>query len=216
MGELPKSAAEYHQRGDARLQAKDYDSAIGDFSRAIRAGEVTSALFVKRSEAKRMANDYNGALTDAAEAIRLDPHNPEAHYTRGMVHCVRIIDYHSNTPVDWNAAIADFTEAIRLNPQYFSAYLNRAVARCNAGDFDGGMSDCVDAIYLKPDDPEIYRIRGMLYHFDGQYAVSTMDLYRSIELGVPYPMEVEDVIRLNEMLRNPNHPYRDHDYQYGA
>jgi|GEM_PF-555487 len=86
------SASLYVERGNIRLQSKDSNGAIQDYSRAIkinadRNNELRSqAAFSNRASARMQLQDLEGAISDLNQALRLKPDAAEDYYKRGVIY----------------------------------------------------------------------------------------------------------------------------------
>lgn len=97
---------------------------------------------------------YDEALSEATKALEADTRLAVAWNQVGL--CRRALGQPA-------AAVAAFDTAIRLNPRSWIYHSNRARARDDAGDQDGAISDFTEAAKRKPDEPEIYNGRGVVY-----------------------------------------------------
>jgi tetratricopeptide (TPR) repeat protein len=127
------------------------DSAIADFTTAIRLNPNDAEAYCKRGKAHFEKGDYDSAIADFSEAIRLNPDYAGAYYWRGRTHYVNCDDE--------NSVIADFTEVIRLNPNDAEAYYRRGSAY-SLRDNVRAIADFTEAIRLAPDYAEAYYSRG--------------------------------------------------------
>ncbi len=74
------------RRARAHLVAGDYDSAIADYTQAIRLDPTDASAYYGRGLAYFFTGDYDSAIADYTEAIRLDPKNAMAYYDRGLAY----------------------------------------------------------------------------------------------------------------------------------
>jgi len=73
---MPLQAASLHfPRGNGYMQLGRYSEAIGEFSRAIEAGQLVTDALINRGVCKLRRGDPAGAEADFREALRLDPGN---------------------------------------------------------------------------------------------------------------------------------------------
>ncbi len=94
------------RRGMPTGEKGKYDTAIADFTTAIRSRPVrtlTCTTCARRLWGERA--NYDKAIADFTEAIRLNPKNAEAYYGRGLVNEIKS---------DSSKAEADFAEAKKL------------------------------------------------------------------------------------------------------
>ncbi|NEQ40612.1 MAG: 1-deoxy-D-xylulose-5-phosphate reductoisomerase [Okeania sp. SIO3I5] len=102
---------DFYQRGLAKYEQQDYQSALAEFDRAIDIDPNHIDAYIHRGDVKDKLEDYEGAIADYNQVINRDSTHPKAYYRRGNV--LR------KAGDNWGA-IADYNQAIRLNPNYTS------------------------------------------------------------------------------------------------
>ena len=182
----PRDAILYDNRGNGYARKDDFDSAIADFSEAIRLSP-NHGLHISRGAAYLAHGDYDLAIADLDEAIRLKPGNAFAHYGRGAAYRARR---------DYDRAIADYNEAIRLNPNHAASYSSRGYAYAGKGDHDRAIIDLNKALKLKPDLSGAYGARGYVFHKKGHHDRAVADLTEAIRLD---PKEVTPYVDRGEV-----------------
>jgi tetratricopeptide (TPR) repeat protein len=127
------------------------DSALADYSEAIRLKPEDAEFYNNRGGAWPGKGDYDRAIADFSEAIRLNPHTDyseatrphpkgaEVYYTRGLAWLGK---------GDFDRAIADFSEAIRFNPKHAAVYFIRGTAYAATGSFRRALQDYYKAYRL--------------------------------------------------------------------
>ncbi|MCP3389688.1 tetratricopeptide repeat protein [Bradyrhizobium sp. CCGB12] len=166
-------AINYNNRGMGYLRKGDNDSAIADYSEAIRINPKYATAYVNRGYAYREKGDNDRALADFSEAIRVDPKNANAYANRGYTY--RLEGNNDN-------AIADYTQAIRLDPKNALDYYRRGIAYRSKGDNDGAIADFTDAIRIDPKDVKTYIIRGNAYRDKGDNDRAVADFTDAIRI----------------------------------
>jgi tetratricopeptide (TPR) repeat protein/uncharacterized caspase-like protein len=157
-----QEAQECLNRGNAKLDLKDNEGAIADYTEALRLDPQSTIAYYSRGLAKSFSGDNEGAIVDCDEALRLDQHLAIAYLVRGAA-----------KSGDNEGAIADLNEAIRLNPNSsiavsshtgikydMKAYFLRAMLKHNLGDNEGMIADLNEAIRLDPNSATAYLFRG--------------------------------------------------------
>jgi tetratricopeptide (TPR) repeat protein len=137
-----EEAEKHFDRAGIYCRVNDYDSAIAEYTEAIRLNPDYATAFNNRGHVYNRKGDYDHAIADYTEAIRLNPDDAKAFRNRG---------YTYNEKGDYDHAIADCTEAIRLDPDDAKAFRNRGYAYNGKGDYDHAIADCTEAIRLNPD-----------------------------------------------------------------
>lgn len=74
-----QQAAEAIERGNEALNQHQYDSAIAEYTEAIRLDPAADAAFHNRAHAYADTKEYAKAIADYEEAIRLAPEEPDSH-----------------------------------------------------------------------------------------------------------------------------------------
>lgn len=143
-----QNAEEYVQRGRELFSMGHYESAISDYTEAIRLDPSAVDVFMSRAGTWYALGNYDNAISDYSEAIRLNTKHTLlmpylAYSNRGLAW---------RNKDDFENAIHDFTEAIRLNPKLAIAYRYRSEAWYAQGNYDNSISDYSDAIRFDPND----------------------------------------------------------------
>jgi serine/threonine protein kinase/tetratricopeptide (TPR) repeat protein len=170
-------AKEAFDRAYAEAEKNDYQSAIRDYTEAIRLDPNDSAAYNNRGNAYRTLQQYDNALSDYNEAIRLKPDNVFAHNGRGNVY---------EDTGQYDKAISDYSEAIRLKPDYALAYNGRGIAYDDLKQYERAVNDYTEAIRLEPEFTEAYNNRGNAYRDLKQYEKAISDYTVAIRLKPDY------------------------------
>jgi tetratricopeptide (TPR) repeat protein len=126
-------------RGNAYFDAGDNDSAIGNYTAAIRIDPKYATAVNNRAYAYMAKGDLDRALADSKKTIQLEPKDPSFFDTRGAI-------YQKMGALD--RAIGDFDQAIRLDPQYPGAFTRRGLAYEAKNDFARARADYQAALAL--------------------------------------------------------------------
>jgi len=132
-----------YDRGDAALDAGNYDLAIAEFTEAIRLNPNHADAYYKRGNVYSMMGkpDNDRAIAEYTQAIRLDPNYSGAYYNRSVAY---------NNKGDYDRAIADCTQAIKLDPNNSEAYLNRGYSYIQKNDLIRATTDFEAAVRIDP------------------------------------------------------------------
>jgi len=151
----PDRALDYYNRGLGYYDSREFQLAIGDYTKAIHLGLSTTHYsgrnpladaYVNRGYAYGELGQYQRAIEDFNKAIQLDPDFAPAYYTfRGAAY---------GALGQYQRAIEDFGKAIQLNPDDAWAYSGRGFTYRHLGedakaevDFDKACS--LDSKYCK-------------------------------------------------------------------
>jgi tetratricopeptide (TPR) repeat protein len=174
----PRTAAELVTRGGDRLDSREYDEAISDFTEAIKLDPTCAPAFIGRGRAWARKHYRDRELADYSEAIRIDPNNASYRVARGDSwsaqgrHTRAMDDYNEalrlepNNPSRWvsrgnewrrhlklDDAIADYTQAIQLEPRFVSAYIERGNTYKQRRAFGQAIQEFTGLTQLDPQNP---------------------------------------------------------------
>lgn len=109
----PHVAHAHYNRGLAYQDRNDFDSALADYTVAIRLNPTDFKAHNNRGNVYRARGQWDRAIADFDEALRLDSTHALIYTNRGNAY--RDIG-------DYTRALADYDEAIKRDPQYAEAF----------------------------------------------------------------------------------------------
>ena len=177
-----QSAKELYDKGYSLFNMRDYNGAIGYFTKAIEADPSIEQAWESRGISKFNLNDFSGALADLNKAMDLseDKPSPSLCSSRGLVK-ISLKDY--------QGAVEDINLAIKQSGgREIRFFVIRASAKYFLGDYAGSISDCNAVINSETAPkgilPETYFWRGLAKVFSGGLAdEGCQDLKKSAEAG---------------------------------
>ena len=125
---IAETAADYNNRGIAKVGKGDFDGAIADYSRALELDPKFAAAYRKRGIAKQAKSDFDGAIADYNRALELDPKFAIAYADRGISHF---------SSRHWSEALKDFNHFFDLSKDeqdYPRLFVWMITARLNGAD----------------------------------------------------------------------------------
>jgi tetratricopeptide (TPR) repeat protein len=187
----PQTADQFVERGSNLKDLRRVDSAMRDFSAAVRLQPKHGLALTKRGDCFREQRDFQTALQDYNDAISADPSISAAFTGRALVYRIQrkydeaIADattgirlradyYHPSflrgllylDKQDASSALADFERALRLASTIplaqYQTLRERARAYEMTGEYKSAFDDYVAALKIKPNDMEVYRMLGDL------------------------------------------------------
>jgi tetratricopeptide (TPR) repeat protein len=204
---VPRSAADFSDRGIARQARGDLDGAITDFNSAVAIDPKNVVALYRRGLARQAQDDRTNAMADFSEVIRLSPRDADAYSNRAFLkQCSNdpdgaLADYaqalviNSKLPKayynvglirmqkgDLEGAVDAYSQAIAVNPQMDRAYYNRGTAKSTQGNMDGAIADYTQALVLNPKLALAYRDRGFARQSKGDTAGALSDYSQAILL----------------------------------
>ncbi len=137
------------QLGDEALNAKNYDDAIGHYSKMIDAkacGSDCGKWYFHRGIAYQAKSDCAHASDDYAKAEESITDNGELYFNDSL--CQSAL----NQP---DKALALLDKAIKVNPESNTYRVGRCIALFNKHDFAGALPDCEFTLTAAPDDQKM-------------------------------------------------------------
>jgi tetratricopeptide (TPR) repeat protein len=159
-------------QGADAFKAKNYDVAIGVFSKAIQLDTNYPNAYFARGWAYEMDNQSKKALADMDQVLRLTSSN-YAYLLKGRI-------FLEEKMVD--KAIDSFSQAVRLDPSYSESYANRGYAYFVANDYNEAIADYSRALQIKTNSASIYNLRADAYIAVGRTNDAIADYNKSIAL----------------------------------
>ena len=180
----------HFDRGKEYDSYGEEDSAIAEFTEAIRLNPNYAAAYNNRGLLYGIKSNFDQAIADFDQAIKLNPILAEAYNNRGNAY---------NNIGDYSKAIADLTQAILLKPNDEEGYINRGDTYYRKGDYGRAILDLDYAIQLNPRSSGAYNNRGNAYRGKGGYDQAISDFEKAMRLNPNLP----------EAYNNRGNAYRD-------
>jgi lipoprotein NlpI len=171
-------AAVFYNRAIGYTLMGQNDSAIKDFTQALKIRPDTPAAYVNRGIAQMRSNRPAAAKQDFDAAIAKDKDNVDGHYLRAWVESQQNKDADAIADLDnvlrnhpdhmdalldrgglllrdgkYDPAIADFTAMIKLDAKAAAGFFNRGRANFAKGDFTAASTDFASAMNLRDANP---------------------------------------------------------------
>ncbi len=137
-----------------------------------------SKKLVQQGIQKNFKGAYNEALVDLSEAVRLDDHDVDAYFNRGLT-------YYRLHKIE--KAIEDFTMAITLNNEFIEAYVNRGNIYLEFEEYKKAIKDYTKVLAINPNNSLAHNNLGLVYLNLGEYKQATAYFKSAIELEPNYP-----------------------------
>ncbi len=128
-------------RARSAYDAKDYESAIRDYTAVLQQHPDWAQVYDQRGLAYSYSGRHNLAIPDYTQAMKLDPYIAAPYSNRGWAYL---------ETGDVQRAIQDLDHAIELAPDYERAHENRAKAFDKQNDLQSELTDLEDVIHLAP------------------------------------------------------------------
>ncbi len=183
-----KDANAWYMRGSAWDSKGEYDSAIEDFTEAIRLKPDASWNYTARGIAWDNKKEYRKAIADYTEAIRLNPDDVAAYNGRGTAWAVK---------QDYDKAIADLTQVVKLDPKCVDAVFNRGNVWYCKKEYDKAIADYTEALKLDPKYGRGYNGRGSVRYCRKEFDKAVADYTEALKLD---PKDVYAIASMAEAL----------------
>lgn len=175
----------YASRGNAYLEASDYQKALENYKEAIRLEPQEAGPYVGIGITYLFLNDFELAINSIDTAIRLNPVLAEAYFARGLVafqeglRLERMGQINSAFKFYADSAF-DFRKAVNLDPDYADAhyYLGNAYYRQHL--YEDSLLAFDASIEIQPHFVEAYGGRGLVYLAIGARYEKSGDLMKAI------------------------------------
>jgi tetratricopeptide (TPR) repeat protein len=180
----PKNAGDFYLRATILNQRGDVQSAIKDFTQAIKLDQNFIEAYSSRGIALlKLAllnqGDPKKAIDDFTEVIQRPSGDLQVHALINRANALVLLK-------DRKGAIGDYTQAIRINPGSATAYYNRGNTRRELGDLPGAIEDYTEAIRVNPRHAGAYNNRGLLQSKAGDRLGALKDYTQAIRFDPKY------------------------------
>ena len=199
------------QIGNTQLILRQIDSAITEYSEAIKLDSRFAGAYNNRGAAYAEKGEIDLALIDYDEAIKLNPESANAYANRGDAYrikndfdraiedCTTAINLDSECPIAFynrgiayiekdeiDMAIKDYNKVIKLEVIHDSdlakVYYNLGIAYRKKDNLDLAIENYTKAVQLKRDFVEVYSRRSEAYHLKNEFDLSITDVTMAIQL----------------------------------
>ena len=141
----------YHhfKRGVAYYNSGDFESAVHEFTRAIKLDAASLNAYLFRALANKECCGQDAAKKDYRKIIRLDSDSPQGYFAKAQLYLDA--EYHRvgrNLPQAYREVAVIYSWAIDLDSDFTQAYFSRGEVRYELGDYFGAISDYDRSIEL--------------------------------------------------------------------
>lgn len=189
-----------YYRGIELRQAGRADSAIDDYTDAIRIDPSFEPAYVSRGVAFLEQGKIDLARKDLDRAIALEPQDYRAWHNRAVV------NRKAQLP---EQALGDFTEALRLNPKLTEAWNGRGTVRQSRGDLRGAIADFDSALRIEPSSSLILNNRAVAWRSLGRTDLALADLDQALRRKPDYAVALTNRGAIWRSLNEPERARED-------
>ena len=170
----PPTADSYRKRGFERLNVRDYQGAIEDYTRALELDPNSAIACNDRGVAFSSLGDQAAAIADYTKALQLEPNEPAYYFNRGFARF---------NQKDFRGAIEDYSQVIRLSPEYTDAYFHRAEAYRLLGECQSAVDGYTEVLRANPEDAVSYNNRGLAQYELGNRQLAIEDYSQALRIN---------------------------------
>jgi len=186
-----QTSEEHLQNGISKHNQQDYDGAIKDYDKAIKADKSNKVAYFNRGLCEFALKDYKSAMTDFSTTIELDPNFIDAYLTRAIVFA---------SQEKYAEALPDLDKTIELDPTKPNALTLRGQIRVQTGNKDGACEDFNNAKLLGDKQSDEYISE---FCVKGQFASESLMIDWPDEEGWKVAnLQDSDEKKMIELLRN--------------
>jgi lipoprotein NlpI len=167
-------ATAYVDRGAARMQKKEWDAAIADFTDALKADPSYLEAYEFRAAAYMEAKHIDLAIVDVSALIARKPFLIDAYGQRGELYA---------SQQNYDGAISDFSTIIGMVPEEADGYEARGAIYRVKGDYARAMNDDDKAIDLGAKHAHNYVERGLVYEAQADYRNAVRDFESAADIA---------------------------------
>ncbi|MGD2034723.1 MAG: hypothetical protein PVF73_06695 [Bacteroidales bacterium] len=161
-------------RGKAYYELGKYYDALSDFQSARDINTRSLELLLSMSESFLKINVIDKAHSTLMAAVEIDSSYSPLYEVLGRV---------AKTKKDYPEAIEAYKKYCELNPGSASAHCMLSEGYLLNGDYEKGMENINIAQSLSPEDPMVFKIKGLIYLRKNEFENGCNNLFRALQLG---------------------------------
>ena len=146
-------AGTYVLRGDKSMGQGNYDTAITNYSEALRIAKPDEIWVLEayrcRGDAWAEKGEYDKAIADYNQALAIYANDGDAYFHRGNAWAEK---------GEFDNAIADYNQAVAINPNNARTYFYRGLVWMQKGESDNAIADFNQALAVNPNDADVYSL----------------------------------------------------------
>lgn len=162
------------EKGYESLKNKQFDLAIGYYSKALEINSNLTTAYYNRGLSWDHKGDLERAFNDYTKVLEIDPRNYKTYNNRGFVLLRQ---------EKFDQAILDFNKAIEIDPRSYKAFNNRGICYHKNGKYDQAIADFTRGLQINSHFLDLYINRGTVFSEIDAYDQAILDLSKAIEIS---------------------------------
>ena len=220
---LEEAAIDFYAQGRLAMEAKQYDEALAELAKAIKANPKLSVAHAAIGDIYRRTDRPDQAVGPYEQACNANPYAFRPHYNLGVTYQMLAdsAEVAKRATEYVRKAISVYLRAVTLKPSDFETNLNLSNCYYQQGKFDLAEYYCKAAIELEPTNPlgkmnlgTIHDVQNRPYDAIAAYKASLeLDIHQPellIRLGITYRdlRREKDALRVFELAaaQDPDNP----------
>lgn len=165
-------------RGEVFLALRNFNAAVGAFSRAIEINGTTSEYYVSRSQAYSNLKKYDLAVSDLIKALTLKPDQFNLYVERSSLY---------NSLTKYDMAVNDISYYLSFFPDDIKAMYDQGRIYYNKGSYLKALEWFNKCLSIDQSEPSFYNARGEAYLKTKTYKFAIQDFGMALDLDPKNP-----------------------------
>lgn len=164
----PKDARAYLARGEAHFKLRDFESAVEDFTHAIRLDDKLDDAYFGRGMARGRGGEIDAGIADLGVYLRRNPKSSLAYTKRGIRYIWK---------GDFENAERDFRKALALDPKNAEAHDDLGVILAQRGEYEAALTHFRATVSADPTYQKGFHNLALVHYLtgDGTEALTRVD-----------------------------------------
>ena len=157
----PKDARAYLARGEAHFKLRDFESAIDDFTHALRLNDKLDDAYFGRGMARGRGGEIDAGIADLGVYLRRNPKSSLAYTKRGIRYLWK---------GDLDNAERDFRKALALDPRNAEAHDDLGVILAQRGEYPAALKHFEATVSADPTYQKGFHNLALVHYLTGNAA----------------------------------------------
>ncbi|MCA1991739.1 MAG: tetratricopeptide repeat protein [Coleofasciculus sp. S288] len=168
-----RKEVEWYNRGNTRLENRQYEKAIAAYEQAIKIKPDYYEAWYYKGSALYQLQRYEEALASYDQAIQIKPDSYETWYAKGCS-LGQLLKYEE--------AIASYEQVVQIKPDYYEAWYNKGYSLCQLLKYEEAIASFEKALQIQPDFADAWYNKACCYALQGNVSLALETLQQAIKL----------------------------------